>query len=135
MPTSELYSPVQTAVAAMLGGPAAAGWFVSRNEKQFGRLRNARLWFWGGVVGLVALILLSLFLPPDFPRFALAAGYVAGFYVAAKQLYGVAVQQQRAMYRSTGSWWTVVWVSFLFLMTSFVLIMAVLLLLPQHVIG
>ena len=133
--TGELYSPAQIAVAAMLGGPVSAGWFVSHNEKQLGRPQNAQLWLWGSVVGFVVLILLTLFLPPHFPRFALAAGYAAGFYAAAQQLYGAAVREQRAVYGPTGSWWTVVWVSFLLLMISFVLIMVVLLLLPRHVIG
>ena len=129
----DLYSPVQIAVSAMIGAPAAAGWFISRNERQLGRPQNARLWFWGSVVGLIVLVLLSLLLPPNFPRFALAAGYVAGFYAAAKQLYSVVLQKQRAVYGPTGSWWKVVWISFVFLLLSFALVVITVLLVPTTV--
>ena len=134
-PAGKLYSPVQIGVAALLGSPAAAGWFISQNETHLGRPHNGRRWFWGCVIGSLILLGVGFFLPPGFPNSALAIGYTAGFYTVAKQLYGVIVASHRAAGGVLGSWWTVVGLALLFTIVIMVAIFTLVFLLPDHVIG
>ena len=132
-PTAKLYTPTQVGVAALLGAPAAAGWFISRNETQLGRPRYARRWFWGGLVFTVLLLVGSFFLPVHFPRTGLAIGYVVACYQTARQLYATTLQDHRAAGGQFGSWWKVVGVSLLFLVILTVAIFVVAFLLPASV--
>ena len=114
-PAGKLYTPAQIGVAALLGSPAAAGWFVSNNEAHLGRPYNGRRWFWGSLLATVVLVVGSFFLPVHFPRTGLAIGYVVGCHQTAKQLYTAAVQEHRATGGQFGSGWKVVGAGLLFL--------------------
>ena len=129
----KLYSPAQITLAALLGAPGAAGWFIGRNERQLGRPANGLRWFWGSVIGTIAMMIVVLLLPVNFPRQALAIGYVAGFYAAAKSLYGSLLKEHRTAGGQVGSWWKVVGVSLLFLVIFVVLSFAVAFLMPASV--
>ena len=134
-PAGKLYSPAQVGLAALLGGPAAAGWFISKNETHLGRPHNGRRWFWGCVIGTMAVIGLSFFLPPRFPLTGLSVGLTAGLYTVAKQLYGSVVASHRAAGGVLGSWWTVVGLALLFLIVIMVAIFTIVLLLPTDAVG
>ncbi len=131
--TKRLFSPGQIGLAALLGGPGAAGWFIAWNERQLDRPANGSWWLWGSVLGTLLLLVAVVLLPVHFPRQSLAIGYVAGFYAAAKQLYGTLLKAHRTAGGPVGSWWVVVGVGLLFLLTFLALTFLIVFLLPASV--
>jgi len=109
--TGTLFSPTQIAVAAFLGAPIAACWFLSRNYRALDQGRSAAQSLLWGVLGTAALLGISFFLPDNFPSQALPLGYTFGLYYVAKQLQGETVAEHIATGGRLGSWWNVVGIS------------------------
>lgn len=131
-PSGVLYSPGQIALAAFLGGPAAAGWFLSRNFRQLEDPRTGRKWLVGSIVGTLALLACAWFLPENFPTQALPVGYTIGFYQIAKNLQAGDVSYHLSEGGRKGSWWTVAWISLLFLAAFLGLLFAVVYSVPEE---
>ena len=128
----KLYSPGQIALAAFLGAPVAACWFISRNYRQLDQPQAARQWFMWGVVGTVVLFIVAWFLPDRFPAQAVPIGYTFGFFHAAKQLWSDTIATHRAANGRLASWWAVAGISLLFLAAIFTLILGVIFALPEE---
>lgn len=70
-----MYSPKQIFGGALLGGPAAAVYFLMRNFHALGKAPSARATFWWGVALNVCLVALIPFLPGRFPNYILPLAY------------------------------------------------------------
>jgi hypothetical protein len=121
-PSGILYSPGQIGLAAFLGSPVAACWFMAGNYRELGQPGTARTWMIWGIVGTVALFTVNWFLPAWIPNSAIPVGYTIGFLNAAKQTHGSATSTDRlvATGRRLAPWWKVSGISLLF----FILIVA-----------
>jgi hypothetical protein len=75
--TERLWSPRQIAVAAFLGSPLAAGWFLSRNYAALADESRSRRALWMGLVATALVVAIGFFLPRDFPKSVLPAAYAA----------------------------------------------------------
>ncbi len=112
-PISGLYSPVQTGVAAFIGGPLAGCWLLATNfamlSKPAARTRTIIV----GVVVTVLVFALSLYLPEDFPNLIIPFVYTVVFHQVAKQLQGDEFSQFVEEGGQRFSHWRVVGISFL----------------------
>ena len=129
-PVGRLYTARQIAVASFLGSPAAAGWFISRNEKQLGRPQAG--WLWGSFAATAVLLVAGFFLPDKFPHYVLPFAYSFGIRSLTRKLYNVPVAQHLLHGGSFGSWWAVVGISLLCLLLIVALVVGVVLLLPDN---
>ena len=130
--TRRLYSPGQAGVAALLGSPIAACWFLARNYRQLGHPGSATQCLIWGALGTLAVFIAAFFLPDNFPNTAIPIGYTMGLYQAAKQIHGSTVAQHLAADGRLGSWWAVVGNSLLFLVGVLAVFLGVVLLFPDR---
>jgi hypothetical protein len=124
-PTYELYSPQQIGVAAFLGAPIAACWFIARNFRNLGNHQAETLWLIGGLIGTVAVLVVSFFLPAGFPNQLIPLGYLFGLLYATKRVQGEAINRHIAAGGQLGSWWKVVGVGLLCLAVILGIIFAI----------
>jgi hypothetical protein len=117
----ELYSPQQVALAAFLGAPIAACWFIARNYRNLGNNQAGNVWLVSGLIGTVAILAICFYLPDGFPNQLIPISYTFGLLYAAKAVQGEAVTQHTAAGGRLGSWWTVAGVGLLCLIAILVI--------------
>ena len=106
-----LFNPIQIGVAAFLGAPLAACWLFSRNLKSLGDNGSAKRWMIGGIVGTMALFVISYFLPEHVPNQVIPIGYTIGLYQAGARMFGATIDERLGTEGAKGSWWTVIAIS------------------------
>jgi peptidoglycan/LPS O-acetylase OafA/YrhL len=116
-----LFSPQQIGVATFLGAPVAGAFFLSQNYRQLGNTGAGTQSLVWGLLGTILLMIVSFFLPENFPNSVIPIGCTFGMLYAAKHLQGPAVEQHTVRGGRLGSWWTVVGVGLL----SFAIICAI----------
>src|SRR5262245_14374390 len=131
-PIQRLYSPGQIALAAFLGSPLAACWFLARNSRQLGQPKAANHYLIWGSVGTIALFVIAFFLPDRFPSKVIPIGYTIGLFQAAKHVHGTTVARHLSAGGRLGSWWLVVGTSLLIVVVVLALVFGIVLLLPDE---
>ncbi|MFO0819073.1 MAG: hypothetical protein U1A77_14100 [Pirellulales bacterium] len=127
-----LYSPGQIAWASFLGSPLAGGILMALNYRRFGNSTAAALTFTAGLVGTVLLMVISFFLPDNFPGSIVPAAYTWGLYQSAKQLQGDAYRTAIEQGGATASGWATTGVGALCLIAVIMLLLAVLFVAPEE---
>ena len=103
-----LYSPALVTVATLIGAPVAGCILLAHNYRSLGRQSTAiQLLIWG-TLGTVLLLVMSYFLPENFPNGVLPIGYTVGMYLLAKQLQGKDYESHIANGGVKGSTWKAV---------------------------
>ena len=106
-----LYSPRQIALAAFLGTPIAAAWFIRVNHFGFGDEQAARRSIWVGLAATIGVFALAFVLPDRFPDALLPALYTAAIHWYASAVFGPRFDKHISDGGPRGSWWFVVGVS------------------------
>jgi hypothetical protein len=106
-----LYSPAQIALAALIGSPVAACWFLARNYRQLGHPGSATQWLVWGTAGTAALAVTAFLLPEGFPSQGTPIGYAVGLFELARQIQGRTVTERVSAGARLVSWGTVAGIS------------------------
>src|SRR5215217_2106999 len=65
---NRVYTMSSMSIAVLIGGPLVVGYLMASNFKQLGEPKKARrAWFWS-LVGFIALLAVSAFLPVSIPN-------------------------------------------------------------------
>jgi hypothetical protein len=114
-PSRTYSTPWQIAVATILGGSIAGGFFARRNYLLFGAPKKAITISVISILVFIVAIALGVLMPPRVPRSGFAL-LIAGAY---RWYAEVAFSSQIAVHQSEGwtrqTWWRTVWVSLAFL--------------------
>ena len=112
-----LYSPQQIFAASFLGSPIAAAWFIHRNFKTLNTESRGLRALWLGLAATITLLVVAFYLPKHFPNALLPLAYSFAIYQYASSLFKTSYQQHLAAGGREGSWWRVIGVSVLALLT------------------
>jgi hypothetical protein len=107
----KLYSSRQIYMAAFLGGPLAAAWFMSRNYRALADEPRSRHLLWLGLAVTITVIAVALVLPQQVPRYLWPITYSVVIYQYARTLFDGPYQRHLAHAGAKGSWWAVLGVS------------------------
>jgi len=124
-PRYELYSPQQVGLAAFLGAPIAACWFIAHNYRNLGNRQASSLWLLGGMIATVALLAICFYLPDGFPNQLIPITYVFALLYATRKLQGEAVARHLTAGGRLGSWWAVVGVGLMCLVSIIAVIFGI----------
>ena len=120
-----LYSPRQIFAASFLGSPIAAAWFVHRNFMTLNPESRGLRTLWLGLAATVAVFVVAFYLPKHFPNALLPLAYSFAIYQYALFLFKTSYHQHLAAGGRTGSWWRVIGVSLLALLTLMGVLLAI----------
>jgi hypothetical protein len=134
-PQLTLYSPGQMAWATFLGAPVAGCVLLALNCKRLGHSAAAGIALVGGFTVTVLLLVVSFFLPDNFPNLALPAAYTFGMYQCVKLLQGKEYEHHLAIGGTRGSGWVATGVGILCLILILVAMFAVLFAMPDEWFG
>jgi hypothetical protein len=112
-----LYSPRQIYVAAFLGSPIAAAWLIHRNFITLGNESRALRTLGLGFAATVVLAVVGFYLPSRFPNVLLPIVYSVATYQYALFLFKGAYNKHLTEGGRKGSWWMVIGVSLLAILT------------------
>jgi hypothetical protein len=122
LPEQRYYTPGQICAAAILGGPLAGGYLVSRDHSLFGSPQKATAALLWSFLVLIGLIGLGYALPEHSSGTGLAA-IVAGMYRwYAKEAFEGTIAERRQQGWLRYSWWRAVGLSVGFLILMLVLL-------------
>jgi hypothetical protein len=127
-----LYSPGQIAWASFLGSPLAGGILMALNYRRFGNSTAATLAFTAGLLGTMLLMVISFFLPDNFPGSIVPAAYTWGLYQSAKQLQGDAYRTAIEQGSAPASGWAATGIGALCLIAILLVLLAVLFIAPEE---
>jgi hypothetical protein len=102
------YTPRQVYVAAFLGTPLAAAWFVRKNFLLAGAPARASTAMWRGIVLTTAVFVLAYFLPERTPNILLPLAYSVLIYIYAQSVFDKPVKLHLESGGRRGSWWEVI---------------------------
>ena len=108
---AKYYSAWQIAVAAVLGGPLAGGYFASRNHAFFGAQRKASITMIVSGLVLIAAIVIGFLLPEKESRTPGALLIALGYRWYASAAFDSKIAKQRAAGAVPHSWWGVIGIS------------------------
>lgn len=111
--TQALYSPRQIYLAAFLGSPLAAGWFISRNYKTLDRPRLATRMLWLGLVATILAMAIAFVLPDKLPNSLWPLLYSTLIFLYANSQFEWLTKHHYAAGGRKGSWWAVIGISLL----------------------
>lgn len=134
-PRMTLYSPGQMAWATFLGAPVAGCLLLALNYRRLGNSAAAGIAAIGGSIVTVLILVISFFLPDNFPNIALPAAYTFGMYQCVKLLQGKEYEHWLANGGIRGSGWVATGVGILCLIMIVVAIFAVLYAMPEEWLG
>ena len=112
-----LYSPRQIFAASFLGSPIAAAWFIHRNFMTLGHESRGLRTLWLGLAATVAVLVAGFFLPKNFPNVLVPLAYSIAINQYALFLFKAPYVAHLIAGGRTGSWWRVIGVSLLVLLT------------------
>jgi hypothetical protein len=125
MEAKKIYSPNQILLGAFWGGPLAATYFLRSNYLALGKNADAQKTLILGSAFVVALIVISPFLPEQFPAFPIVVMYSAlAKYTAVSSQLGKSEISESDDYRF-GSNWTIFGLGFLTMLAYLVLAMTI----------
>jgi multisubunit Na+/H+ antiporter MnhB subunit len=102
---ARVYSPLQVAVAAFIGGPLPACWLAALNAGELRQPAQRAVWFAVGLVGSVLVLYIGLFLLPDWvPPFVFPIAYTIALREAVRNIQGNDLTDLRAAGARQGSW-------------------------------
>jgi hypothetical protein len=122
------YTPWQIAVATIIGGPLAGGFFASLNYLLFGaRKKAATIAVVSVLVCIVAMVVASL-MPPHVPRSGFALLIIGAYRWYAEGAFAGNIAARKSEGWTHQSWWQLISISVAFLVGSmFVLFLGLLL--------
>jgi hypothetical protein len=132
-PSGSAYATKQIAVATFLGGPLAGCWLLALNYRLFKQSGNALFSIVGGMLATIAVLAVSLVLPPWLPKIVLPVAYSLAMRGLAQSLQGSSLDEHIRNGGRVGSWWIVVGISVLCIAIMFGLVFAALLLFPNAI--
>ena len=122
--SASLYSPVQTFIATLLGGPAAGGWTLSANFRATSRRRSSVIALVGGVIFSFLLAVVALKFSSRLARHAdpriVHLGYSTVVLAIAHGYFGTLARSHVASSGAKKSWWRVAGIALLGLALMFV---------------
>jgi hypothetical protein len=121
-----LYSPHQVSVAAFIGSPLAAAWFLRLDFLALGDPRRAAQMIYRGVAFTVVVLTIAYFLPENFPNVAFPFFYSLAISLYAKSIFDLPYRAHIEAGGDKGSWWTVLGVSSLVSIAILAVVFAVL---------
>ena len=134
-PERHYYTPGQVTLAALLAGPLAGGYLVSRNYSLFGSPKKAKTALLWSLAATIAAIGLGCALPAHSSG-TVPAALLAGMYRwYAKEAFQGTIAQCRAQGWLRYSWWRVVGLSVVFLVLIIVLAAVLLIIIPRMLVG
>jgi hypothetical protein len=101
---ARLFSDGQIVFATFLGAPLAGCLLLASNYRKLADHDHARASVLWGVAATAALLIISFFLPENFPGAALPIGYCVGMRQIALRLQGRAIAHHLAAGGLKGSW-------------------------------
>jgi uncharacterized membrane protein YfcA len=109
------YTPWQIAVATLIGGSLAGGFFASRNYLLFGARKKAAAIAVVSVLVLIVAIVVGSRMPRDVPRSGFAFLIIIAYrwYAEGAFASNIAARQSEGWTRQ--SWWQIAWISAAFL--------------------
>lgn len=125
-----LFSTRQVGVAAFLGGPLGGSWLMYKNFFALGNKPQCRLALWGSVLLTMALAVIVLWLPTDFPNPIIPAVTVAGFGGWFYLTLDADFQVHQENDGPQGSWWAAVGLGVVSLIATLLLVTAIALAVP-----
>jgi hypothetical protein len=117
------------ALAAFLGSPMAAAWFMSSNYRALAQPLEAQRALLFGVAATLAAMVIAFMLPEGLPNTIFVIIYTVATHALARSMFGNALAEHAAAGGALGSTWRVVGVSLLVLLAVLAVLFAVLLLL------
>jgi hypothetical protein len=123
-PSGPAYSTKQITLATFLGGPLAGCWLLSLNYRLFEQPRNAFFSIIAGILGTIAVLAISLVLPPWLPKIVLPVAYTLAVRGIADPLQGSLLDEHARNGGRVGSWWIVVGIAVLCIAILFGLVFA-----------
>lgn|ERR1700681_1807221 len=130
-PEQRYYTPGQVLLAAILGGPLAGGYLVSRDHSLFGSPKKARATLLWSCVVLIGMIGLGYSLPEHSSE-TIPAAIVAGMYRwYAKESFQSTITQRQNQGWLRYSWWRVVGLSVGILVLMLALLVVFVIVIPQ----
>ena len=102
---ARVYTPLQVAVAAFIGGPLPACWLAALNAGELRKPAQRAVWFGVGLVGLGLVLYIGLFLLPDWlPPIVFPIAYTIALREAVRNIQGNDLADLRAAGAEQGSW-------------------------------
>jgi hypothetical protein len=120
-----LYSPRQIYTAALLSGPLAGAWFLSRNFHLLSRDTDCRRTLILGVAVTVGLFPLVLVLPKNMPHIVLPIAYSAPFYYFAQHRFSADADAGMGFLKGWRTWLKVIGISLAWLALTLLVCLAV----------
>lgn len=112
-----LYRMSAVGIATFFGTPLAGAYIITRNLRALGREESCRGVWWISLGVLVAIMLVSYFLPTNAGGMGLTIGQVVGMHYYAKSLFGEAVTRHDGAFLSN---WRAFGIALLFLLALIV---------------
>jgi len=128
--TGTLYSPQQIFAASFVGSPIAAAWFIHRNFMTLGQESRGLRTLWLGLAATVIVFVATFFLPKQFPNVVLPLAYSFAINQYALSLFKASYAAHITAGGRKGSWWRVIGVSLLALLTVLGVLFAIVLAAP-----
>jgi len=126
-----LYSSRQLFFASFIGSPIAAAWFAASNFRKLGeqtRARNIVLW---GTMTTIAVMIIAFILPDRIPHSVFPLLYSLAIRMVAVTMFDPVVKEQKVAGATGGSSWTVVGVSFLWMLLVLAILAGIAIVLEQ----
>jgi uncharacterized membrane protein YfcA len=120
------YTHWQIAVATLIGGSLAGGFFASRNYLLFGARKKAATIAVVSVLVLIVAIVVGSRIPPHVPRSGFALLIIGAYRWYAEGAFANSIADRKSQGWTRQSWWQVVWISAAFLVGMLVVAFLVL---------
>jgi hypothetical protein len=128
----KLFSPGQVALASFLGMPLAGCFLIAHNCKTLGQVKLvSKVWSIGTAVS-VGTMVLSMFVPDNFPSLPIPIALTIGSFYYAKSLHGEDYERHILSGGQRASTWAAAGFGVLGLIICLVLVFGILFLLPEN---
>jgi hypothetical protein len=122
----QYYTPWQIAVATLIGGSLAGGFFASRNYLLFGARKRAATITVVSVLVLIVAIVVGSLVPRHVPRSPFALLIIGAYRWYAEVAFASSIADRQSEGWTRQSWWQVVWISAALLVSMLVVAFLVL---------
>lgn len=129
-----LYSPGQVAGATFLGSPIAGCWLLAANFRELGKFDARRNTLLAGALATIAVMVLALTLPDNFPNLVLPLAYTIALRQTAEWLQGPDFRLHLAEPGSKHSNWRVVGIGVGWMIIFVVVMFGIVLVLPESLL-
>jgi hypothetical protein len=116
-----LYSPRQIYTGALVGGPLAGAWLISRNFTLLSKSSDCRKTLLVGLVAVAGLFPVLLILPKSFPPVVIPIAYSYPFYYFAERRFIASADSGVTLRKGWRTWLTVIGVGVAWLVLTVIL--------------